>query len=99
MPPPTENPADCEKRTVIRFLSAKGVEAAEVHREISEVYGENIRSSGMVRKWAGVFNYGRTNVHDVEGIGRSAVITKDLVQNVYKKSERLQTLYHFIGIK
>lgn len=52
MPPLIENPADydCEIRVVIRFLSGKGVKAAEIHREISEVYGEKIMSDGMVRK-------------------------------------------------
>ena len=37
MSPPIENPADCEVRGVIRFLSAKGVKAAEIHHQISEV--------------------------------------------------------------
>jgi hypothetical protein len=35
--------------TVICFLSGKAMKAAEIHHEISEVYGENM-SIGMVRK-------------------------------------------------
>ncbi|XP_073976274.1 protein GVQW3-like [Rhodnius prolixus] len=88
MPRPIENPADCEIRAVIRFLSTKGVKAAEIHREISEVYGENIMSSGMVRKWVRAFKDGRTNVHDVERIGRPSVITEDLVQKVNEKVKK-----------
>lgn len=85
MPPPIENPADCEIRGVIRFLSAKGVKAAEIHRQISEVYGENIMSDGMVRKWVRAFKDGRQNVHDEERHGRPSVITEDLVQKVDEK--------------
>ncbi|XP_067127515.1 histone-lysine N-methyltransferase SETMAR-like [Centruroides vittatus] len=49
MPPLIENPADCEVRAVIRFLSAKGSKAAEIHCQISEVYGESVMSDGMER--------------------------------------------------
>ena len=41
MPPVIENPDDCEIRSVIRYLSAKGV----------KVYGQNIISDGMVRNY------------------------------------------------
>ena len=44
MPPLIENPADCEIRSVIRYLSAKGVKALEIHRNICEVYAQNIMS-------------------------------------------------------
>ena len=37
--------------SVISFLSGKHIKAVEIHREISEVYGENIRSDGMVWEW------------------------------------------------
>ena len=51
MPPLIENPADCEICSVIRYLSAKGVKAVEIHRNICEVYGQNIMSDEMVCKW------------------------------------------------
>lgn len=85
MPPPIENPVDCEVRGVIRFLSAKGVKAAEIHREISVVYGENIMSDGMVQKWVRAFKDGRQNVHDEERSGRPSVITEVLEQKVDEK--------------
>ena len=44
MPPLIENPADCEIRSVIRYLSAEGVKAVEIHRNICEVYEQNIMS-------------------------------------------------------
>ena len=67
---------------VIRFLSAKGLKAAEIHRQISEVYGENIMSDGTVHKWVRAFRDGRTNIHDEERSGRPSVNTDDLIQKV-----------------
>ncbi|GBN72461.1 hypothetical protein AVEN_82501-1 [Araneus ventricosus] len=72
-------------RTVIYFLNAKDVKAANIHRQISEVYGENITSEGMVRKWVRAFKDGRRNVHDKERSGRFSLITEDLVQIVDEK--------------
>ncbi|GBN92351.1 hypothetical protein AVEN_131824-1 [Araneus ventricosus] len=58
------DPADCEVRSVIRILNAKNVKPAEIHRQLVEIYGENVMTDGMVRKWVRQFNDGRTNVHD-----------------------------------
>ncbi|KAL4704839.1 hypothetical protein ACJJTC_001314 [Scirpophaga incertulas] len=86
MPPTIVSPAACEVRAVIRFLSAKGVKPIDIHREICEVYGQNIMSDGMVRKWVRAFKDGRTNVHDEERSGRPSVVNEDLVQKVDEKS-------------
>jgi hypothetical protein len=67
-----ERPADCEVRYVIRFLNARNVKPADIHRQICEVYGENAMSDGMVRKWVRQFNEGRENLHD-EAPGRAEV--------------------------
>jgi hypothetical protein len=45
------NPADCEVRSVIRFLNAKKVRPAEIHRQLVKVYGEGVMNDGNVRKW------------------------------------------------
>lgn len=47
----TEGPADCEILSVIHFLNPRNVKPYEIHRQISEVNGENAMSDGMVRKW------------------------------------------------
>ena len=70
MPPLIVNPADCEICSVIPHLSAKGVKAVEIRRNICEVYGENIMSDGMVRKWVRAFPDCRKNVRDEEISGR-----------------------------
>ncbi|GFV93808.1 HTH_48 domain-containing protein [Trichonephila clavipes] len=82
MPPPIENRADCEVRAVIRFVCAQGYKSVDIHHQISEVYGENIMSDGMVRKWVRAFKDGRTNIHDEERSGRSSVISDELIQKV-----------------
>ncbi|GBO12354.1 hypothetical protein AVEN_3496-1 [Araneus ventricosus] len=41
-----ENPAKCEVRGVIRFLWAKKLPEADIHRELCAVYGPNILSEG-----------------------------------------------------
>jgi hypothetical protein len=45
-----EGPADCEIRLVIRFLNARNVKPADIHRQVCEVYCENAMRDGMVRK-------------------------------------------------
>ena len=59
-----ENPAACEIRSVIRFLNAKNMKPAEIHRQLCDVYGEHAMSSSVVRRWLRLFNEGRENVHD-----------------------------------
>ena len=59
-----EGAADCELRSVIRFLNARNVLPDEIPHEICQVYGDNAMSDGMVRKWVRMFNEGRENVFD-----------------------------------
>ncbi|GBN40438.1 hypothetical protein AVEN_105835-1 [Araneus ventricosus] len=75
-------PADCEISSDIPFLNAKDVKAAEIHRQISEVYEENIMREGIVRKWVRAFKNVRTNAHDEERSGRLSDITEDLLRKV-----------------
>lgn len=75
-------PAKCELRSVIRFLQAEGCSAAEIHRRMSNVYGNNVMSDGSVREWCRKFKEGRTDVHDEGGQGRKSVATVGLVERV-----------------
>jgi len=59
-----EGAADCEIRSVIRFLNARNVLPSEIHHQICEMYGDNAMSDGMVRKWVRKLNEGRENVHN-----------------------------------
>ncbi|GFU48381.1 HTH_48 domain-containing protein [Trichonephila clavipes] len=79
-----DQPADCEIRSVIRFLTAY-VSVAKIHRQISDVYGPNAMSSSKVHKWVRAFKDGRENVHDEPRFGRPSVITDDLVNAVDEK--------------
>ena len=53
-----EGAADCEIRSVIRFLNSRNVLPSEIHHQICRVYGDNAMSDGMVRKWVRMFNEG-----------------------------------------
>jgi len=46
-----EGAADCEIRSVIRFLDARNLLPSEIHQQICQVYGDNAMSDGMVKKW------------------------------------------------
>jgi hypothetical protein len=73
-----DNPADCEVRSVIRFMNAQNVRAIDIHRQLTAVYGEGVMNEMRVRKWCRIFNEGRTNVHDEEQFGHPSLITEDL---------------------
>ncbi|GBN57012.1 hypothetical protein AVEN_16475-1 [Araneus ventricosus] len=79
------DPVDCEVRSVIRSLNAKKVKPAEIHRQLVEIYGENVITDGKVRKWVRQFNYGRTNVHDEARTGRPSVVNDGLVAKVNER--------------
>ena len=53
-----EEAADCEIRSVIRFLNARDVLPNEIHHQICQVYGDSAMIDGMVRKWVRLFNEG-----------------------------------------
>jgi len=59
-----EGAANYELRSVIHFLNARNVLPSEIHHQICQVYGDNAKSDGMVRKWVRMFNEGRENMHN-----------------------------------
>ena len=58
-----EGAADCEIRTLIRFLNARNVLPNVIDHQNCQVYGYDAISDGMFRKWVRMFNEGRQNVH------------------------------------
>jgi len=77
-----EGAADCEIRSVIRFLKARNVLQSEIHHQICQVYGDNAMSDGTVRKWVRMFNEGRENVHDEVRSGRPSLVNDGFVRKV-----------------
>ncbi|KAJ4435469.1 hypothetical protein ANN_18085, partial [Periplaneta americana] len=77
-----DNPADCEVRSVIRFLNARHLKPAEIYRQLKKVCGDTVMNERNVRKWCEMFNNGRTNVHDETRPGRPTLITEDLKTKV-----------------
>lgn len=70
---PLNATAKCEVRAVIRFLNAKGVEPIEIHRQLTEVYGQSCMDVKNVRKWCREFTAGRTEIHDEQRSGRPSI--------------------------
>jgi transposase len=94
MCPVINNPASCEICAVICFFRAKNMSAAEIHRELCAVYGQNLKNEGTVRQWCRMFKDGRTNVHNEERSGRSSAANDDLVQSIDQKTcQRRRTLF------
>jgi len=87
-----EGAADCEVRSVIRFLKARNVVPSEIHHQICQVYGDNAMSDTMVRKWVRMFNEGWENVHDEAQSWRPSLVNDELV---HKVNERVwQQMFH-----
>ena len=70
---------------MIKFLNAQQIAPIEIHRQLCQVYGSNIMSKQMVRRWCRQFSEGRQNVHDEERSGRPFVINDDLVELVRQR--------------
>ena len=81
-----EGAADCEIRSVIRFLNTRIVLPSESHNQICQVYGDNVMSDGMVRKWVRMFNEGRENVYDEARSGLPSLVNDDLVPKVNERT-------------
>jgi len=80
-----EGAADCEIRSVIRFLNARNVLPSEIHHQIYQMAGDNAMSDGMVRKWVQMFNEERENVHDEARSGGPSLVNDDLVRKVNER--------------
>jgi len=80
-----EGAAECEIRSVIRFLNAMNVLLNEIHHQVCQVYGDNAMSDGMVRKWVRMFNEGRENVQDEARSGRPSLVNDDFVRKVNER--------------
>ncbi len=65
MEPQLQHVSDCEQRSFIRFLTAKNTNAAEIHWQLSSVYGEETMRVQYVRKWVRDFSNGHEEVHDL----------------------------------
>jgi hypothetical protein len=82
MCPAIDKPVSCEIPFVIRFIHAKNISAAEIHRELyAAVYGQCGMSEGTVRQCCRMFKDGRPHVHDEARSDRPSVVCDDLVQN------------------
>jgi hypothetical protein len=68
--PLIEYPSSVEVRAVIQFLNAKQKSTTEIHKEVVEVYGENLISCKQVSVWHNQFKEGQASLLDEEHAGR-----------------------------
>jgi len=64
-----------EQRSVIHFLWAEGVPAAQIHLCMCAQYGDKVLSHRIVYEWIEIFENGCTSVTDAEHSGRPATAT------------------------
>lgn len=50
--------ANCEVSSVMNFLNAKNVALIEIHRQMCLVYGVDVMSKQMIRRWCRAFSRG-----------------------------------------
>ncbi|GFT21328.1 HTH_48 domain-containing protein [Trichonephila clavipes] len=77
--------SDCKVGSVIRFFNVRNVKPVEIHHQFLQIYGENVRSNGMVRKSVRRIKDGWTNVHDNAHHRRPSVVNDGLVKKVNEK--------------
>jgi hypothetical protein len=79
--PAIDRPSSCETCSVIRFLRAKNMSAAQIRPELRAVYSRNVMSEGTLTQLRRMFKDGRINVHGVERSGRPSLVSDDLFQS------------------
>jgi len=67
---PTGRIIEMEIRAVIRYLTLKGMSSDSIHTELKDVYGADVCSLPMVKKWRKRFREGRTDLGDDPRSGR-----------------------------
>ena len=65
-----------------------GQSPAEIHHQLCHMYGPDIMSDSVVRRWCGQVTEGRTNVHDEDRSGRPSLVTPELMESVRKQFSR-----------
>ncbi|GBM59869.1 hypothetical protein AVEN_50454-1 [Araneus ventricosus] len=78
-----------EVQSVIRFLHLKKIYPAEIHRQLVEVYGDNVMSRKKVWFLCKECKLGRTNVRD-EQMGRA-------IKPVHYSSDRAPSDFYLCG--
>jgi transposase len=66
-----------EQRSVVRLLWAKGLNAKNIHKKISPVYGGKCLSRKAVHNWTEKFYQGRLEVADDARLGRPLEIATE----------------------
>lgn len=66
-----------EQRVIVKFFTAAGRCAADIHRQLQAVCGDSALAENTVRKWVREFKGGRTSVKDEQRPGRPKTASTD----------------------
>ncbi len=66
----------------IRFLTAKNMSVVKIQSQLTKVYGSDIMSVQMVRKWCQEVREGQHEVHNELCIGRPKMVTNESVNTI-----------------
>ena len=61
---------------------AENLSAANIHRALCTVYGQNVMSEGVVCQWIRLFKSGRIDIHDEERSARPSEVSDELVKKI-----------------
>ena len=72
-----------EFRAVIKFFTKEGPKAIEIHRRMTDVYGDSSPKYSTVAKWSAEFKRGRDSLEDDPRPGHPAdVVSQEMIDRV-----------------
>ncbi len=72
----------CVPHAAIQFLTAKNMSGVEFHRQLTEVYGNDVMNVQMVKNWCREFREGRREVHDESCTGCPKVVMDESINTI-----------------
>ena len=78
-------PVDYEVQSMIKFLNGQIVAPIEIPCQLCQVYGPNVMSKQIVRRWCRQFTAGGQHLHEEDHIERSSTIMEDFVELVRER--------------
>ncbi len=75
--------SNCEVHSVIKFLSAEGVNWCEIHRQLCVVFSEgNVTLLRSIYQWITISKAGKTSMHDEQHKGHPSISVNDKTVNI-----------------
>lgn len=91
---PIDQPTNYEIHSVIRFFKTRNVLAAEIHRQINDIYGPDVISERKVPKWEWTFNDTWTFIvhNELQSVWSQTILSMLWTKKVLKTSKQFKIL-------